>query len=145
MIFTISNIYADCTFKITNNFYQNIKLKVGFFGYESKVINAEKSDTSVILIKDNQLNCISQTKAGIGIPYGELFDSKAKGKWIYKPDTQMIVALGTGLNTNDNYTYGYLDNKQDIVLMNNYKVSPDYFNIVINPVININYRTGSYH
>jgi hypothetical protein len=59
----------------------------------------------------------------------------------------MIVAIGMNDASlkNDNYVYGMLGNKQSIVLMNNYKLSTDYFNIVINPIININYRTGSYY
>jgi hypothetical protein len=33
---TIGNTYADCIFKITNNFYQDIPIKVGFMVMSQK-------------------------------------------------------------------------------------------------------------
>jgi hypothetical protein len=144
---TIGNTYADCIFKITNNFYQDIPIKVGFYGYESKTINAEKTNTSLVILKSKQFNCLSQSNNGLGLSYGEISELNAKGKWVYQPYNNMIVAIGINDASlkSDNYVYGMLGNKQSIVLMNNYKLSTDYFNIVINPIININYRTGSYY
>lgn len=144
LISSIRLIYADCTFRITNNFYNNITLKVGFYGYESKIIKVDKANTNLVLIRNNHYNCISQSEAGLGLSYGEIFEPNANGKWIYNPQEQMIVALGNS-STSDDYKYGKLPNNQSITLMNNYKINPNYFDIVINPNVNINYRTGSYN
>jgi hypothetical protein len=137
-------IYADCIFRITNNFYNNITLKVGFYGYESKIVKINKANTNLVTIKNNRYNCTSQSEDGLGVSFGELFESNANGKWIYSPQEQMIVALGKS-TMNDNYKYGTLSNHQSIILMNNYKPNSSYFDIIINPTINVNYRTGSHN
>ena len=144
LFFITELTYADCTFRITNNFYNNITLKVGFYGVESKIITVDKSNTSLVLIKNNRLNCTSQSEAGLGISYGELFEPNSHGKWIYNPQEQMIVALGKSAKSDD-YKLGKLSNNQSVTLMNSYQTNPNYFDIMINPNININYKTGSYN
>ena len=130
-IFFYPMSFANCLFSVANYTNYPVKVQVGFYGSESKIINVSNQITKSVNVSNN-LDCYGISQSGLGVVYINLIGSKSNGGWRYDPQGGMIRAIGKS-RKNGAMTLGVEPNGHDVMLMNNYKPESDGFGVILKP------------
>jgi len=131
--------YADCVFRVINYSRYSVTVNAGFYGAESATMTIGRNVSNAVMIKSDY-NCTSFSPGGLGRAHINLVDNVNYG-WRYLPTSNMIRAMGIS-NNNSTFEIAFT-NRRRIVLMHNYKPTPDLFEVQIKPSLFRDFKNSS--